>query len=156
MKNIVRNILFIAVAALYIFCTMGFGVHKCSSEGTASLILLCGSVPCESVHSHESSSLHNHEESECCHKEECCHTDEFGHSHSNDCCSTNVYIVSYDQTASEYDIDINPQVVDLCCFTADIQKIISVSRIAGDSYFYQHPRDCVSQASQAVLCTFIV
>jgi len=43
---------FLAVIALYIVSTMGYGVHRCTADGTASLILLFGESPCEYVHSH--------------------------------------------------------------------------------------------------------
>lgn len=153
MKNIFRNIFLVAVAALYFFSTMGYGVHKCSSEGTASLILLCGGVPCESAHSDSHSDSHSDADGHEC---GCCHKDECGNSHSKECCSTNVYKVSDDQTAAETNIDVAPVASDLCFPMAEVYKILSASQQNVSSCFNLAARDCVPQASLAVLCSLRV
>ena len=98
MRCIMRNIAFLAVTVLYIVSTMGYGVHRCSVDGTASLILLCGEAPCEFAHSHTDS-----EEQACTHSHECSHSHSHNHcdSHNSDCCSTNVYVLTDDQNISD-------------------------------------------------------
>ena len=155
MKNILRNIFLVAVAALYIFSTMGYGVHKCSSEGTASLILLCGGVPCESAHSGTHSDSHSHSDADG-HECSCCHNDDSDNSHGNDCCSTNVYKVSHDQTAAESDIDVAPLASDVSAFMAEIYKTLSATGQYMCNPSDLDARDCVCQASLAVLCSFRV
>ena len=91
MKRIIRDILFIAVALLYIVSTMGFGVHCCSVDGTESLSVLYVENPC--THQHEG---HN-PSSECCHQ----HEQGCEHSHQEGCCSTEVYVVTQDQNTTE-------------------------------------------------------
>ena len=94
MKSFVRNILFIAVALLYIVSTMGYGVHKCASDGTASLILLFGETPCEWVHSHidDEGNCYTHAHNPAEHHG-CCHHGE-EQEHDDDCCSTSVYVLT--------------------------------------------------------------
>lgn len=96
MKKLAVNILFLSVTLLYIMSTMGVGVHKCATEGTASLIILYGDSPCSRAHSHdEGECMHHHDGHSCCsHKE--CHSEE-SQEHSNDCCSTSVYVITPDQ-----------------------------------------------------------
>ena len=153
MKNILRNIFLVAVAALYFFSTMGYGVHKCSSEGTASLILLCGGVPCESAHSNTHSDSHSDADGHEC---GCCHKDDCSNSHSKECCSTNVYKVSDDQTVAETDIDVAPVASDLYLPMVEVYKILSASQQNVSSCFNLAARDCVPQASLAVLCSLRV
>ena len=158
MNKILRNIFLVAVAALYIFSTMGYGVHKCSSEGTASLILLCGVVPCESAHSgsaHSGTHSDTHLDTDS-HECGCCHNDDCGNSHDKDCCSTNVYKVSHDQAAAETDIDIAPLASDVSSLMADMYKILSATGQSVCNPSDWDVRDCVYEASLAVLCTFLV
>lgn len=116
MKSFVRNILFVAVALLYIVSTMGFGVHKCASEGSASLVVLFGETPCEYVHSHVDADgnafTHAHDPAEhhdcSCHHYDCDSVEE----HSGNCCSTSVYVLTHDQTTQE-DVAIALPVVTL-------------------------------------------
>lgn len=101
MKSFVRNILFVAVALLYIVSTMGYGVHKCATDGSASLILLFGETPCEYVHSHmdEEGNCYTHAHNPVDHHGCCGHGDES--EHDDDCCSTSVYVLTHDQTTQE-------------------------------------------------------
>lgn len=131
MKKALRNFLFLALAVLYTMSTMGYGVHRCTEDGTASLILLFGETPCEWVHSHIDSDgntythahapgeHHHHHctgeecngsctgghhecgDVECCGNCNCCTGEECCSGHSSNCCSTSVYTVSHDQNTTE-------------------------------------------------------
>lgn len=107
MKSVLRNILFLSLAVLYTMSTMGYGVHRCTVDGTASLILLFGETPCEWVHSHVDNEgntyTHAHAPGE--HHHDHCngghHECDGCEGHSSDCCSTSVYTVSPDQNTTE-------------------------------------------------------
>ena len=109
MKRIIRDILFIAVALLYIVSTMGFGVHCCSVDGTESLSVLYVENPCS--HNHEG---HN-PSSECCHQ----HGKGCEHSHQEGCCSTEVYVVTQDQNTTE-DVQIAVPIMELPHYACNV------------------------------------
>ena len=156
--------LFIMVAILYVVSTMGYGVHKCNAEGTASLILLFGETPCEYLHSHTDSNgntyTHAHHPSghTCSHGCSHHHNDEQHtgeHSHE-DCCSTSVYVLTHDQNtndSSQWDVpqpqllaamlwnDAMPQVWNSC-------QMQSLQEECDDALLLQD--DCML----AQLCTF--
>lgn len=109
MKSFVKSILFLGVAILYVVSTMGFGVHRCTSDGSASVMLLFGNAPCAYAHSHGDEGYHIHtcdadsaQESSCpghhCDESNC--EGESEH-HDEDCCSTDVYVVTHDQTLTD-------------------------------------------------------
>lgn len=149
---------------LYIVSTMGYGVHKCTSDGTASLILLFGESPCEYVHSHidehGNSYTHSHAPGE--HHGECDghHDGDCGHHHADGehehkgCCSTDVYVVTEDQTASDDSFDLAPQMTLLASSSfGDIAGSLLSSHPSSNAasiLHLLHPKD----APQAVLCTF--
>ena len=110
MKQIMRDMLFIMVATLYVVSTMGYGVHKCDAEGTASLILLFGETPCEYVHSHTDSNgntythAHHPDDHSCSHG--CTHhhhdaPQNEGENGHEGCCSTSVYVLTHDQNTND-------------------------------------------------------
>ena len=164
MKQIMRDMLFIMVAILYVVSTMGYGVHKCDAEGTASLILLFGETPCEYVHSHTDSNGNtythahlpgNHSCSHGCthHPDDQQHTDE--HSHE-DCCSTSVYVLTHDQNtneSSQWDMP-QPQLMAELVWEEQMQQLWSSLPMT-----IQYGRDGAlyvvqSLGLQAELCTF--
>ena len=108
MKSFVKGILFLSVTILYVVSTMGFGVHRCTSDGSASIMLLFGNAPCAYAHSHgeegyhlhtcDAASVHEHHDHEPC-EEHDHHGQE--HHHTEDCCSTDVYVVTHDQTLTD-------------------------------------------------------
>lgn len=169
MKTLMRNIFFMAVALLYVVSTMGYGVHTCTSDGSASLVLLFGESPCEFVHSHidehgncithshpHSSEHHNdcseHHHNDCSeHHNDCCN-----HSHSDNCCTTDVYVLSQDQNTAEYNIIIAPQVSDAFYLMADVPEILSEAAVVSYKSHNFTSRDCEPQVSQALLCSFRV
>ena len=166
MKGIMRNIAFLAVALMYIVSTMGYGVHRCTTDGTASLILLFGETPCEFVHSHIDSEgntfTHSHLPGEhtcpdSCSGEHCHPAESDGHScgeHSSDCCSTNVYVLTEDQNVTNQD---NSVALDF--------QIIQQTPVSADGLLASVPVRLVQPAYnlkifpymeevQASLCTF--
>lgn len=165
MKSLVRNMFFAAVMLVYIVSTMGYGVHRCTTDGTASLILLFGESPCEYVHSHMdehgNSYTHSHAPGE--HNGECDghHEGECGHHHTdvehehNGCCSTDVYVITEDQAASEDSFELAPQMILLASsYSEDIAagSFLSLHPSSNSASLLQtlHPKE----APQAVLCTF--
>lgn len=148
-----RNMAILAVIALYIVSTMGYGVHRCTADGTASLILLFGESPCEYVHSHMdehgNTYTHSHapgEHHNCTH-----HHGENGH---EGCCTTDVYMVSEDQTTSDDNFDMVPQMTLLATAQQDAVEQQNISYISAANalslLLAQHPKE----APLAVLCTF--
>lgn len=125
MRSIMRNMAFMAVALLYIVSTMGYGVHKCSTDGTASLILLFGEAPC------------NHD-----------------HHHSDDCCSTNVYVLTEDQNISIQDNSFAPdfQIIDSAP-AVQMQVLASVPSVFRQPAHYLKVFPHLDGV-QASLCTF--
>ena len=150
MKQIMRDMLFIMVAALYVVSTMGYGVHKCDAEGTASLILLFGETPCEYVHHPDSHTCshgctHHHDDEQ--------HTGE--HSHEG-CCSTSVYVLTHDQNtndSSQWDIP-QPQLFAAILWDDTMSQVWNSCQMqnqqeeCGEAFLLQD--DCML----AQLCTF--
>lgn len=161
MKTLMRNIFFVVMALLYIVSTMGYGVHTCTSDGSASLVLLFGESPCEFVHSHIDEHgnciTHSHPHSSE-HHSDCSehHNDGCNHSHSDNCCSTDVYVLSQDQNTAEYNIIIAPQACDAFCFMTDVPEILSETAVVSYKSYNFASRDCEPQVSQAELCSFRV
>ena len=145
MKRFIRDILFIAVALLYMVSTMGFGVHSCTADGTESLSVLYVESPC--AHEHEG---HN-PDSGCPHH----HGEDCSHTHQEDCCSTDVYVVTHDQNTTE-DVQISVPEIELpyyACNAVDflvsysiVKRIEAGNGIAGDMG--------LEPGSRAELCSF--
>ena len=159
-----RDILFIMVATLYVVSTMGYGVHKCNAEGTASLILLFGETPCEYVHSHTDSNgntyTHAHlpDSHSCSHG--CTHHNddqqhEEGHSHE-DCCSTSVYVLTQDQNtndSSQWDVP-QPQLMAELVWNDSLCSIYTPQHQTGLLGETATLSVQSNMAGQASLCTF--
>lgn len=172
MKKALRNFLFLALAVLYTMSTMGYGVHRCTEDGTASLILLFGETPCEWVHSHIDSDgntyTHSHAPGEHHHEhctgEECSGScnggngDECCSNHSSNCCSTSVYTVSHDQNTTEDFQVIAPQpaVVDFLFQSyLEIAAFSDNSSACGIAPQFQNSLGQQGKM-QSVICTFRV
>ena len=153
MRSIMRNIAFMAVAVLYIVSTMGYGVHRCSTDGTASLILLFGETPCEFAHSHMDADgncyTHSHAPGEQHHAEGC-----DAHHHSDDCCSTNVYVLTEDQ-----DVNIQENSFALDFHIIDAAPAVQMQVLASVLAVFRQPVRYLKvlphlEEVQASLCTF--
>ena len=156
--------LFIMVAILYVVSTMGYGVHKCDAEGTASLILLFGETPCEYVHSHTDSNgntyTHAHHPSghscsQGCthHPDDQHHADEHNH---EDCCSTSVYVLTHDQNtndSSQWDVP-QPQLMAELVWEEQMQQLWSSFPITVIQLSDSVRSVACSLGVQAELCTF--
>lgn len=169
--------------ALYIVSTMGYGVHRCTTDGTASLILMFGESPCEYVHSHvdEHGNAYIHSHAPEMHDQACCHghhadcgSDHWdscsahhsgeqheegcaSHNHEQEhggCCSTDVYVLTQDQNTVE---DNNPFLLQTIPVADMIQDIQPVQASAASL-----STDCAQllqalhpkEGQQALLCTF--
>lgn len=165
MKQIMRDMLFIMVATLYVVSTMGYGVHKCNAEGTASLILLFGETPCEYVHSHTDSNgntythAHHPDDHSCSHGCTHHHGDaqqhEEEHSHEG-CCSTSVYVLTHDQNtndSTQWDVP-QPQLIAAVLWDNGISGLEnSFMMLAADAEIGA-PLQYQGVGLQAELCTF--
>jgi len=158
-----KYILFASVVVLYLFSTMGYGVHKCSSEGTADVVLLFGETPCEYLHSHidEHGRSYTHSHATCSHTSHTGYShnhsdEESAHVHGDECCSTNVYVLTQDQDTAEYNVTPAPEIIHTFHLMADVSEL--VSDLAGTTIRLSENllRDCELQVSQAVLCSFRV
>lgn len=163
MRSIMRNIAFAAVALLYIVSTMGYGVHKCSTDGTASLILLFGETPCEFVHSHIDSDgntySHSHAPGEHHHTHDCqdehCGSHEFdGEHHSSDCCSTNVYVLTEDQDITSEDNSFAPDFHFVYSGIPCESELLASASVPAKHIPYSFKIFPSLESAQAVLCTF--
>lgn len=159
MKTVLRNILFLAVALLYTMSTMGYGVHRCTQDGTASLILLFGETPCEWVHSHidehGNSYTHAHAPGEHhnCNGEH--HSHDCGGEHSSNCCSTSVYTVSHDQnTTDDFHLSApQPSVTD-CLFQHVCMVVLRGTSSICRSSLAVAQQMAAQGELQALFCTF--
>lgn len=178
-----RNIFFVAVVALYIVSTMGYGVHRCTTDGTASLILLFGESPCEYVHSHvdEHGNTYTHSHAPGMHDQACSHGHHgdcgqghgegcsahhsgehheggcAGHHHEQEhdgCCSTDVYVLTQDQNTVE---DNNPfilQTILVADMMQDLQAIQApAASLSSDRTQFLQALH-PKEGQQALLCTF--
>ena len=165
MKQIMRDMLFIMVATLYVVSTMGYGVHKCNAEGTASLILLFGETPCEYVHSHTDSNgntyTHAHHPDDhscsygCTHQHDAApqHEGENGH---DGCCSTSVYVLTHDQNtndSTQWDVP-QPQLLASVMWDAGALELMDPFQMCVKDIEYGEPLLPQSVGLQAELCTF--
>ncbi len=154
MKGFIRNIFFVAVALLYMISTMGYGVHRCTAEGSASLVVFLGESPCEWVHSHTDvngnsythahAPGHHHDCSEDC-------------AHDNNCCSTSVYVLTSPQdTSDEIEIEAPSQSdFGFLHFTDMLLSSVCGKPFAVEQGFSGECNPPM-EISQQVLCTFRV
>ncbi len=162
MKSFVKSILFLSVTILYVVSTMGFGVHRCTMDGTASVILLFGNTPCAYAHSHgdEGYHLHSCQEHSCQEHHGEAHNGEEHHQekhHGDDCCSTDVYVVSHDQTLAD-DNNITPVPFSFDMAIVHYNSHIEVSSgVAGCKEFIGSAGGAFHKShSQAAFCLFRV
>ncbi len=94
LKNIITHIILCFMTALYLVSTMGLGIHECIHEGTKESSILFASKLCR--HDNDAGADNS------CGMCSCCNGSEgtSGHNHSDNCCTTEIYVVSYDQLSS--------------------------------------------------------
>lgn len=146
MRNFVKGVILMAVALLYIVSTMGYGVHSCTVDGTAEVIMLFGETPCESAHSEQEHSNSQNCSGSCTSE---CH-------HSDNCCSTNVYVVTQDQNILEDNISFTPQCLPINFELSDAEvsvKGFSQTDSLGGKFIPIAERKV---HYQSVICTFLV
>lgn len=108
MKKFLSCLFLLAVVAMYIVSTMGYGIHECKHDGSKDVIVLFGETPCEYVHSHVDGHgyVYTHAHNPAQHKAETkqiqCTCGQCGvadaYVHTGECCHTTVFSVSPDQT----------------------------------------------------------
>lgn len=100
MKSSIARIFFAVVVGIYLVSTMGYGVHKCSHDGTKNMIVLFGETPCNYAHS---SNIAGNNPVACACSCGCASADADAESHEHDagCCSTEVYVLTQDQVNSQ-------------------------------------------------------
>lgn len=111
MKSLPKHIFCVVLILTYVLSYMGFGIHECMCEGTKDLILMMGDTSCEAIHSHTHPHLHTGCSESHTHphivghhhgdEEGCCCGDHSTLDHNENCCNTNIYIVSADQDAGK-------------------------------------------------------
>lgn len=173
MKTFIRNILFVAVALLYTLSTMGYGIHRCKDDGTASLIVLFGETPCDWVHSHTDehgntyTHVHNPQEHGDC-GNGCHDTSGLGDSsdhnqcngnceHSSNCCSTSVYVLTAPQNTTE-EVEVEAPSFHFLGFAhiADLQLFCSGSCAISPEQDTEGDSSLKQESFQQILCTFRV
>lgn len=177
MKSFVKGILFFSVTILYVVSTMGFGVHRCTSDGSASVMLLFGNAPCAYAHSHGDEGYHIHTcdadtteshhvhgdghnangEDNCsghhCADSECGGPEDH---HSEDCCSTDVYVVTHDQTLTDDNNMAVPQISFDAAF-ANCHTLVESGDFTGYKHFFGSALGALHKSHfQASICVFRV
>jgi len=125
--NIFSCLTTIAIMALYLISTVGYGVHECAAEGTKDIVLLIvGESPCEYVHTHSHaggccSSAHNHMHNAVC---ECGHCNHHAHAmiHNSKCCKTTLYSATHDQQVKTTVMDFRAPSFDLMNYLSDARE----------------------------------
>lgn len=122
MKNRISRILMALVVGMYIISTMGYGIHECSHDGTKSMIVLFGETPCEIAHSGDKEASGNR-------KCTCCKMGVSGSlSHDEDCCNTEVYVLTHDQVNPSGTDDMNPEFVSLYISVENGSNYMDISK----------------------------
>ncbi len=102
MKKTVSKILSLLFLVLYISATMGFSIHKCNTEGTLQLMIMCGADVCDHEHKDVAGSG-------------CC-----GEHHGEGCCSTVVFVLEEDQFVNSNEYQIHIPVIDIPLISANL------------------------------------
>lgn len=160
MKSFVKGILFLSVTILYVVSTMGFGVHRCTSDGSASVMLLFGNAPCAYAHSHGEEGYHLHscdahsaEDHRCAESE--CGGEE--HHHTDDCCTTDIYVVTHDQTLTDDNNFAAPQLSFDAAFINYQPLVVEAGNLTGYKDFFGSVMGALHKShSQASFCVFRV
>ena len=108
------------MVGMYIISTMGYGVHECSHDGTKNMMILFAETPCETAHSGENEASGSR-------KCSCCIDASGSLSHNDDCCNTEVYVLTHDQVASSSTDDVNPVYASLYISVENGGSIIDLS-----------------------------
>ena len=110
------------MVGMYIISTMGYGIHECSHDGTKNMMVLFAETPCEIAHK-------SSEEGLAANRCSCCQSDlTDSASHNNECCNTEVYVLTHDQVASSSAEDINPMFASLYICVENGGGIIDLSK----------------------------
>ena len=160
MKSFVKGILFLSVTILYVVSTMGFGIHRCTSDGSASVMLLFGNSPCAYAHTHGDEGYHfhscdaDHADGHHCTDSEC--RGEESH-HSEDCCSTDVYVVTHDQTVTDdNNFTVQQFLLDAAYINYRPLVVVTENLTSNKDYFGSLLGALHKSHSQASFCVFRV
>lgn len=153
MKSFAKVILVLAVSLLYVVSTMGYGVHRCVVDGTASVVLLFGEAPCDYAHQHE-----QHGDGECGHRHGESHdcSSHENHEHDGNCCSTSVYVLTQDQDTVQ-DTHFDVPVADCISPAYDCTADILSADLDSNDWFRESSGDVTLPGpAQALFCIFRV
>jgi hypothetical protein len=119
MKRAVKYLFTAFVALLYVAAYMGFGIHRCNAEHTASFVLMAGDLSCEAIHvhagHHHDGDHHDHHDG-CDEDCDCHHVPGCFHFHSSKCCTTDFYSVTDAQDSDDFSSDrLFQQVTLIAC-----------------------------------------
>ena len=121
MKNCISRILMALMVGMYIISTMGYGVHECSHDGTKNMMVLFGETPCEIAHQLSEDGTRANVCS-------CCQSDlSDSASHNNECCNTEVYVLTHDQVTSSCSEDVNPVFASLYISVENGGSVVDLS-----------------------------
>jgi len=125
-KKLAKYLFSSLLTILYITGFVGFGVHKCHTEGTADLFLMMGDISCESIHHH----IHDH--NDCCDAQ--CDSHPFHYTDcSSECCSTDVFAVTSEQDRlQDEDMGLSAQTIAVSLLCDDLTAL-SYSTIVSPS-----------------------
>lgn len=96
---------------IYILSYIGFGIHKCTCNGTTDVVLLIGDTSCEKIHTHiHLNQLLSHTDSDSnTHHHHCDHHN--NQQNSDECCKTEILVLT-DAQDNRNKIDLNHSVVN--------------------------------------------
>lgn len=104
MKQASRLFCCLLLALAYVFSYAGFGIHTCHEDGSRHFVWMLGDVSCEAIHHHSHDADHDHH-------------------HDQDCCTTQVYVLTDAQDSGSGDqrsVDMPdcglPLVIETPCF----------------------------------------
>jgi|GEM_PF-2437752 len=93
MKRAGLYILLVGFVCVYMTMNMGFGVHRCSKDGTSKIMLLTREMPC--------SCNHHDKEQDNGGRSECCRNSNKQDEPDDRCCETLLCVLDTEQTVAE-------------------------------------------------------
>ena len=136
MKLASRYLCSVLLAVAYVLAYMGFGVHTCHEDGSRHLVWMLGDVSCEAIHHHSHDADHDHH-------------------HDDDCCSTQVYVLTDAQDSDNgversFDLPAEglPVMIETPCFV-DLLPSHLIAHIS-------HAPPLTEQSSRSLLSVWLI
>jgi hypothetical protein len=119
MARFFRYILSILLISVYFLTSTGFGIHVCSDEGSAEVLILGSDRSCEEIHSHCG-----------CDSDGCSAT-----KHNNKCCKTEIYHLDLDYDVVKIESSISPlSIINIYDLISDQISPVAFQSICGYRY----------------------